>query len=1492
MKEGHKKIKRYIALFLVLALILSSITAVSGSENHRFGLTVDQNGIFATGDPIHVNAANKQGESDVWVGIYKEGQTPGNVDSLAWYYVTGSYDGDSGSDDFNNVWIDIRKWHGGSDSSSLNASDFPGAAAGSGNYNNYKVIEFEDGGYDKQVFSQNVYIRDHTFKTNKTSYQCNEKITVTLDYPGRYKNSDGVALAWVGLYEDDATPGTDGSLYYYDIKDKHTENVISDGYINLLDLKGRLTGGSYKLKMFYDGGYWEKDNIDITINHNFGVWQQHTAPTCSAKGEERRYCTNSDCGYYQSRDIDIKADAHSWNTGVINPKPTCTTTGTKTYTCKHNASHTTSETVPELGHLELTNVPLQKATCTANGTKEHWECGRCKAKFQDQAGTTPASQSWLVIPKTGHNLKYAEANNVITQTCGNNCGHQATAAISLEESYIYTGSAITPLKLTYGTNWLDGNLNVSYDDNVNVGTAKVQISKNNQNITRKTFKIVAAELVGITAKGWKGDYDGNPHSITLEGVPGDADVYYTADAGVAYDADQPFFTDAGTYTVYYKVEQQNFFAAGSAQVIIRKVTNAWNQEPAIAGWTYGKEANAPTYEAKYGNPTAKVEYRPADGTDNDYTTTVPTEAGDYLVRVSVEETGNYTGLSKTAEFTIAKADRESPLISGLSESIDGKNDGKISSVDNTMEYRKDGENTYRPITGTELTDLEDGIYYVRYKETDNYNPSPDTQMTISAGKKLKVIVPEDQVGYTLTADDKELSWNGDTEIQFALLDGYAKGDDFAVKINGQPVSLDADDTYQIVDAQEDQVVTVEGIVDNVAPAAVIKLNSNSWDTYNAVDDVLYFKDAQSVTITADDRGSGLKNLSYYLAEEELSEDDLSALPEEEWNLYLGAVMINPEAEYIVYARAVDNDGNVTYVNSDEIVVDSIPPEISFDPNETFYGDTTFKVKDAHLDKVFLDGKEITLTDGKYTIPADDKEHQIYATDKCGNVSDTVKVTIKDIDSLDDDIEDITTDDVKSSDKEEIQDVLDQVEDLIDDPKDYTDEEDDKLDEIKKNTEELLDKIEEVQKELEDIQDGIDDYDEDTVKCTDKEDIEELIDRADDLLGTDNLTPDEREDLEKAKDKAEELLDKIETKDPAHHFPGDKETCTEPQKCTECEKELVPAKKHDYKGEVTKEPTCTEDGEMTYTCQRPECGDKYTERIPELGHDTEIVPAVKPECEKDGNIEHHHCKDCDKNFEDPEGKKELPSVLDPKLGHDYKGEVTKEPTCTEEGEMTYTCQRPECGHQYTEKIPALGHDMETVPAVKPECEKDGSIEHHHCKDCGKNFEDPEGKKELPSITDPKLGHDYKGEVTKEPTCTEEGEMTYTCQRPGCGHQYTEKIPALGHNLVFVEGKEPTYTEEGIIDHYYCEDCGRYFEDPEATIEIFDITIPMLERDEEPEEPEEEIIDEPKEEPKKEEKDPDIPDTGDETNLLMWLAMLLVSGGTLFTVKQKRQGKTTK
>ena len=104
--------------------------------------------------------------------------------------------------------------------------------------------------------------------------------------------------------------------------------------------------------------------------------------------------------------------------------------------------------------------------------------------------------------------------------------------------------------------------------------------------------------------------------------------------------------------------------------------------------------------------------------------------------------------------------------------------------------------------------------------------------------------------------------------------------------------------------------------------------------------------------------------------------------------------------------------------------------------------------------------------------------------------------------------------------------------------------------------------------------------------------------------------------------------------------------------------------HTYSSEITKEPTCTEPGEETFTCD--ECAASYVD---------EVAP----------------------------------------LDHDYVETVTKEASCTEEGEMSYTCSR--CDDSYTDAIPAIGHrySEEYTVDLDPTCTTDGK-QSKHCLVC--------------------------------------------------------------------------------------------------------------------------------------------------------------------------------
>ena len=198
--------------------------------------------------------------------------------------------------------------------------------------------------------------------------------------------------------------------------------------------------------------------------------------------------------------------------------------------------------------------------------------------------------------------------------------------------------------------------------------------------------------------------------------------------------------------------------------------------------------------------------------------------------------------------------------------------------------------------------------------------------------------------------------------------------------------------------------------------------------------------------------------------------------------------------------------------------------------------------------------------------------------------------------------------------------------------------------------------------------------------------------------------------------------------------------------------------HSYIEEITKQPTCTEEGKKTFTC---DCGDTYTEIIPAKGHTEVIDKAVPATCTTDGKTEGSHCYVC--------GKVIKAQTVIKATGHKYDdGKITKQPTCTETGVKTYTCS--ECGATKTETIKANGHTEVIDKAVPATCTTDGKTEGSHCSVCGEVIKAQTVIKAT--------GHNFGSwSTTKAATCTESGTQTRKCA--SCGKTETKTIPAKGH-----------------------------------------------------------------------------------------------------------------
>lgn len=98
--------------------------------------------------------------------------------------------------------------------------------------------------------------------------------------------------------------------------------------------------------------------------------------------------------------------------------------------------------------------------------------------------------------------------------------------------------------------------------------------------------------------------------------------------------------------------------------------------------------------------------------------------------VKVYQPGDGTTTSDSDIQTIDVTQAAQPAASGVDCTTAEQNDGKLTGVDNTMEYRLSSSSKWTEITGTEVTGLADGTYEVRVKANGTVLASEAVTVTI------------------------------------------------------------------------------------------------------------------------------------------------------------------------------------------------------------------------------------------------------------------------------------------------------------------------------------------------------------------------------------------------------------------------------------------------------------------------------------------------------------------------------------------------------------------------------------------------------------------------------------------------------------------------------------------------------------------------------------------------------------------------------------------
>ena len=380
------------------------------------------------------------------------------------------------------------------------------------------------------------------------------------------------------------------------------------------------------------------------------------------------------------------------------------------------------------------------------------------------SATVKIAKASAIVTANTHTISYGDTAETIVDAAETGKTYPGVTITGLAEGD--TESALTG-KVSYTSR--------DYTQYRKVGTYTLTpqgLSAKNYDITYKAGTL-NVEPKTVTVK-WSDEtefiYTGSEQGITaaIGGLVNNDEVAPVYEKNTA--------VNAGTYTA--KVTGLSGAAASNYQIqagdttaakewTIQKATNEWTIQPSIQGWTSGSIPNAPTAAAKFG---AKEDIiftyakKTLKGETTEYSTTVPTEAGDYLMLAAVDGTDNYEALTlaEPVAFTIAAApEKETVYVTPADVTITYGEDKPASiSVTYTDEDGKAVDKDTLGLSG-------DLSYDTGYVKGDAVKGNAGTYLLTLAGQTSDNYNLVFETG-TLTVEPKEVSliWQENTSLAY------------------------------------------------------------------------------------------------------------------------------------------------------------------------------------------------------------------------------------------------------------------------------------------------------------------------------------------------------------------------------------------------------------------------------------------------------------------------------------------------------------------------------------------------------------------------------------------------------------------------------------------------------------------------------------------------------------------------------------------------------
>jgi len=209
------------------------------------------------------------------------------------------------------------------------------------------------------------------------------------------------------------------------------------------------------------------------------------------------------------------------------------------------------------------------------------------------------------------------------------------------------GGILTTKDFIEGEYVLDGERNdFDVTEEVKIVNAQGEDVTALYNVEYSVKVIVNEQLIDHTATPVKETYDGTAKSITVEAA-NDVTVTYSTD-GVTYTSENPVFVNAGTYTVFYRLEQAGKTTTDDKATVTIAKRNA--TVTALAQTTtYGEDftlANLFTAEnvIDEADVVATLSCNYVKGND----------AGAYVITITIEDNDNYIFTAQNGTLTVGK----------------------------------------------------------------------------------------------------------------------------------------------------------------------------------------------------------------------------------------------------------------------------------------------------------------------------------------------------------------------------------------------------------------------------------------------------------------------------------------------------------------------------------------------------------------------------------------------------------------------------------------------------------------------------------------------------------------------------------------------------------------------------------------------------------------------------------------------------------------------